>query len=95
MISIDLKDAYLQVPVHPESRRFLRFVADGKAYQFKELCFGLSTAPQVFARVMAPVSVMLHDLGIWILQYLGDWLVLASSRKEVIKGRCSVSLSPA
>ena len=27
MLSVDLKDAYLHVPVHPSSRRFLRFVA--------------------------------------------------------------------
>ena len=44
MVSLDLKDAYLHVPMHPESRRFLRFVACGKVYQFKVLCFGLSTA---------------------------------------------------
>ena len=25
MVSLDLKDAYLQVPIHPESRQFLRF----------------------------------------------------------------------
>ena len=25
MISLDLQDAYLQVPIHPESRRYLRF----------------------------------------------------------------------
>ena len=48
MASIDLKEAYLQVPVHPDSRRFLRFVAQGNVYQFSALCFGLSTAPQVF-----------------------------------------------
>ena len=33
MASIDLWEAYLQVPVHPESRRFLRFVAHGRTYQ--------------------------------------------------------------
>ena len=60
MASIDLKAAYLQVPVHPDSRRFLRFVAQGNVYQFSALCFGLSTAPQVFSRVMAPVSAILH-----------------------------------
>ena len=60
MVSLDLKDAYLQVPMHPESRKFLRFVAWGKVYQFKVLCFGLSTAPQVITRVMAPVSAFLH-----------------------------------
>ena len=31
MASIDLREAYLQIPVHPESRRFLRFVAHGSA----------------------------------------------------------------
>ena len=45
MASIDLREASLQVPVHPESRRFLRFVAHGRAYHFTVLCFGLSTAP--------------------------------------------------
>ena len=69
MISIDLKDAYFQVPVHPDSRHFLWFVADGQVYQIKALCFGLSTAPQVFIRVMALVSVVLHDLGVRILRY--------------------------
>ena len=48
MVSRDLKDADLQVPMHPDSRKFLRFMVGGKVYQFKVLCFGLSTAPQVF-----------------------------------------------
>ena len=75
MASIDLKEAYLQVPVHPESRRFLRFVAHGQVYQFTALCFGLSTAPQVFSWVMAPVSAILHSWGIRMRRYLDDWLV--------------------
>ena len=48
MASIDLKEAYLQVPIHPESCPFLRFVAHGCTYQFTALCFGLSMGPQVF-----------------------------------------------
>ena len=71
MASIDLKEAYFQVPVHPASRHFLRFVVRGTVYQFKALCFGLSTAPQVFTRVMAPVSAILHSLGIHMRRYLG------------------------
>ena len=34
MASIDLKEAYLQVPVHPASSNFLRFVFRDKVYQF-------------------------------------------------------------
>ena len=78
-MSLDLKDAYLQVPMHPESRKFLRFMVGGKVYQFKVLCFGLSTAPQVFTRVMAPVSAILHRTGVRLRHYLDDWLIQASS----------------
>ena len=42
---------------------FLQFMAFGKVFQFLALCLGLSTAPQVFKRVMAPVGGFLHSLG--------------------------------
>ena len=82
LASLDLKDAYFQVPVHPSSRKFLRFVSQGTVYQFKVLCFGLSTAPQVFTRVFAAVSAWAHSRGIRLLRYLNDWLVLASSETK-------------
>ena len=85
MVSIDLKDAYLQIPVHPDSRKYLRFVALNQVFQFKALCFGLSTAPQVFTWVMAPVSAFLHRLGIRMWRYLDDWLIQASSRPLVLQ----------
>ena len=83
-MSLDLKDVYLQVPMYPESRKFLRFVACGKVYQFKVVCFGLSTAPQVFTRAVAPVSAFLHWTGIRLRRYLDDWLIQASSREQVL-----------
>ena len=87
MVSIDLKDAYLQIPIHLESRRFLRFGFRDQVVQFRVLPFGLTTAPQVFTRVMAPVSAFLHRLGYRMMRYLDDWLVLGSSREEVIRAR--------
>ena len=87
MISLDLQDAYLQVPVHHDSRRFLRFVVDGKPFQFRVLCFGLTTAPQVFTRIMAPVSTILHRHGVRMLRYLDDWLILASSEIACLQSR--------
>ena len=85
MLSLDLKDAYLQVPIYPDSRKYLRFVAFERVYQFKALCFGLSTAPRVFTRVMVPVSTFLHHAGIRIRRYLDDWLIQAPLRSLVLQ----------
>ena len=81
LASLDLKDAYFQIPIHGSSRKLLRFMSEGTVYQFKALCFGLSTAPQVFTRVFAAVSAWAHARGIRLLRYLDDWLVLSSSEK--------------
>ena len=75
MVSIDLKDVYLQIPIHPASRRFLRFTAGGRTWHFQVLPFGLPIVPWVFTRVMAPVSGFLHQLGVRMLQYLDYWLI--------------------
>ena len=64
LASVDLKDAYFQIPVHQSSRKLLCFTSEGTVYQFKVLCFGLSTAPQVFTRVFAAVSAWAHSRGI-------------------------------
>ena len=78
------------VPVYTDSRRFLQFVVDGQVYQFRALCFGLSTALQVFTRVMASVSLILHRMGIRLLRYLNDWLLLASSHQETLQARDTI-----
>ena len=82
LASLDLKDVYFQIPIHGSSRKLLRFMSEGTVYQFKALCFGLSTAPQAFTRVFAAVSAWAHSRGIRLLRYLDDWLILSSSEKK-------------
>ena len=82
LASLDLKDAYFQIPIHRSSRKLLRFTSEGTVYQFRALCFGLSTTPQVFTRVFAVVSAWAHCHGIRLLRYVDDWLVLSSSERE-------------
>ena len=50
MFSVDPKDAYFQISVHLDSRLFLYIAINGRVYQFKALCCGLSMAPTVFTR---------------------------------------------
>ena len=60
MFSIDLKDAYFQIPVLPdlpESEPYLRVCLKGLVYQFCALCFGLSTALQAFTSLCSSSGV--------------------------------------
>ena len=63
MISLDLQGAYLQVPVHSSSRRYLRFCMGESIFQFRALCFGLSTAPQAFTRARSLRSCIATGSG--------------------------------
>ena len=78
-VSINLKDAYLHVPVYPRSRRLLGFKFLGKAYTYKVLPFGLKDSPWVFSRIVATVIGHLRLQGIRIFYYLDDWLLVAES----------------
>ena len=79
MVKLDLKDAYLTVGVHPESRKFLRFVWLGQTYQFLALPFGLNTAPRIFTKLLKPVVAYLRTRNIRLLIYLDDILIIGSS----------------
>ena len=72
MFSIDLMDTNFQIPVHPESLPYLRFCLEGRFYQFCALCFGLSTAPQVFTRIFALISEWVHRRGVRLLSLFGQ-----------------------
>ena len=59
----------------------------GVSYQLRVLCFGLTTAPHVFTRLLAPISTILHRYVVGMLRYLDDWLILAESRTTGIQTR--------
>ncbi len=76
MMKLDLKDAYYTVAVHPEYRRFLRFVFNGKTFEFQCLSFGLKSAPRAFTRLMTLTITHIRSLGIRVVIYLDDLLIL-------------------
>ena len=78
--SLDLRDAYLHVPIRPEDRKFLRFMYNSVMYEFATLPFGLSTSPRVFTRVVKTIGAALQRRGVMIFMYLDDWLVVGPSR---------------
>ncbi len=81
--AIDLKDAYFHVSILPRHRPFLRFAFEGRAWQYRVLPFGLSLSPRVFTKVVEGALAPLREVGVRILNYLDDWLILAQSREQL------------
>ena len=84
MCSIDLKDAYLSVPIAEHHRKFLRFIWQGVTYEFKCLPFGLSSAPRTFTKLLRPVMAFLRSQGMRTVIYLDDILVLAENKEDLV-----------
>ena len=82
VLSIDLSDAYLHIPIHPLSRKYLRFCHRSQVFQFTSLPFGLATAPQVFTMIVKEVKQMALSRGLRLHQYLDDWLIRSQSQEE-------------
>ena len=81
-VSIDIRDAYLHVPMHQAVRKYLRFVVNKKVYQFTCLPFGLATSPREFTKLLRPVVSLLRQQGVKLHVYLDDWLIRADTLEE-------------
>ena len=77
----DLKNAYHQVPLHPNDRRLTAFEANGKLLQFKRIPFGLTNAVGAFQRVVA--QIIEEDKLTGIYPYLDDVTVAGNTLEEL------------
>ena len=73
--SIDLQDAYLNIPIVKHHHYFLCFIWHNVPYQWKVLPFGLATA------LTKPILFLCHHKGFHIVIYLDDILVLVHSKQ--------------
>ena len=81
--SIDFTEAYHHVPIHPRCRRYLRFKIDDIQYQYRCLPMGLSSSPERFTRVSAPMKAFAHHQGVHVHMYLDDWLIHSPHKRLV------------
>lgn len=87
MVTLDLKDAYLHIPVCQAHRKYLRVAVSlrgtVKHFQFAALPFGITTAPYIFTKVVIAVVAPLRLRGLEIIPYLDDWLLKAHSAETL------------
>ena len=88
LCKLDLKDAYLSIPIHRSHRKYLQFAWKGKIYEYSALPFGLSAAPRVFTKVMKPALAQLRSAGVCLVAYLDDFLIMGRTKKEAESAFC-------
>lgn len=82
MANIDLKEAYLLVPITKKHRKYLRFEFDQKCFEFSALPYGMSVAPWVFTKLMKEVINYLRHQGYRSVIYLDDILCIGDTYDE-------------
>lgn len=89
--TIDLKEAYLQIPLQEESKKYTAFAVPGKGlYQYRRLPFGLSNSPATLSRLIDRILGN-GELEPRIFIYLDDIIVLSNNFEEHLKDLADVA----
>ena len=86
MASIDLKDAYYNVKIHPEHQRFLKFTYKGQLYKFTVIPNGLFSCPPRFTKIMKPLLAQICLLLHIISGYLDDLYLQNNNCEGCVRG---------
>lgn len=73
--TINLANAYHQVPLHEDSRDLTAFITHEGLFSYKRVCYGLASAPAAFQKLM---STILKDVP-GVQCYLDDVIVFGDS----------------
>lgn len=82
MASIDLRDAYYSVSIASVDRKYLQFFWNGVGWQFKALPNGLASGPRIFTKLLKPPLAVLRSMGVTIVTYIDDSLIIAKTKQE-------------
>ena len=76
MTSIDLKDGFHHIPIHPDHQQHLGMSWQGRVYISTHLPFVLSASPYIFCKTQRETINLLHRQGIRVNCFMDDLLIL-------------------
>ena len=85
LASVDLKDAYYSVPIHPDHDKFLKFIWKNQFYKFLVLPNGLCCGPRKFTKLMKPPIATLRLDGHIIAIYIDDLINVGLTFDECVE----------
>ena len=86
--SLDLKDAYLHIPMRKNLHKFLALTCWGRLFFFRALPFGLAPAPWLFSALMEHALGELRKEGVQVLGYIDD-LIFWHQDKAILSHQVS------
>ncbi|XP_054267071.1 uncharacterized protein K02A2.6-like [Macrosteles quadrilineatus] len=78
---IDLRDAYLQMEVVEEHRKYLVIATHSGYYKYKRLPFGISSSPGIFQRYMERLLAGIPQVGV----LLDDIIITGRNKNEHLR----------
>ena len=84
MCSIDLKDAYYSVPIHPDHQKYFSFKWESKFYCYTCMPNGWSNAPYIFTKLMKPVFYALRTQGHISSYFIDDSWLMGESKASCL-----------
>ena len=84
MAKMDIKQAYRNIPVHPDDRPLLGMLWEDKVYIDCALPFGLRSAPLIFTAVADAMQWIMERRGIaHLFHYIDDFITLGTPESAV------------
>ena len=80
--TLDLKDGFFQVPMHPDSAAKTAIYTEFGLYEFVRMPFGLKNAPAVFQRF---IDMVFHDLKPFTHVYIDDVIIFSDTLTAHVK----------
>lgn len=75
---LDIKNAFHQVELHPNSRHLTTFITSRGLYRYKRLMFGIACAPELFQKILEKMLIKCEG----IINFIDDILIWGSSEEE-------------
>ncbi|VDI73543.1 Hypothetical predicted protein [Mytilus galloprovincialis] len=88
-VKIDLTDAYLTLQIAKNTENTSDFLA-GKNNGIQVLPFGIAVAPRIFTKLMKVPMTLLRRLGVRLIVYLDDILIMNQSNQKILSDLSTV-----
>lgn len=75
---LDIKNAFHQVEIHPESRHITTFITSTGLYRYKRLMFGITCAPEIFQKIIEKMLINCEG----VVNFIDDILIFGDSEDE-------------